>query len=206
MLDTIKTRGGKGMRSLGVIFTFVLLISVFALPATAREVAGKQIPEEIHLKNGTILQLNGVGIRYKLFFKIYIAELYLEHPSSDADQVVGTEGNRRIIMDFLYDDVPKEKLVDGWNTGFQQNLSEEKFNELKPKISKFNEMFTDMKDGDQVVLDYVPEKGTEIFIRGESLGHISGKDFNDALLLIWLGKEPVSSDLREELLAVADKE
>ncbi len=37
-------------------------------------------------------------------------------------------------------------------------------------------------------------------IRYKLKGIIQGKDFNDALLLIWLDKAPVNSDLKDKLI------
>jgi hypothetical protein len=104
-------------------------------------------------------------------------------------------------MHFLYDEVGQEKLVDGWNEGFSGNLAGEEQKKLQPRIDTFNAMFTEaMTSGDRIVFDYVPGQGTRVTIKGEEKGIIAGKDFNDALLSIWLGDEPVSSDLRQDLL------
>ncbi len=197
MLANLTTRGGKSMRH---VFLFFVLISL-AVPVAAREIADVSVPETIKLENGIPLQLNGAGIRYKLFFKIYIAQLYMQYPSSNIEKIIEDKGFKRVVMHFLYDEVSSEKLVEGWNIGFDGNCDEEQLANLKTRIADFNGMFNDVKRGDEILLDYVPEKGTEVIIRGESKGVITGKDFNDSLLLIWLGQKPVSSDLREELTA-----
>jgi len=103
-------------------------------------------------------------------------------------------------MHFVYSEVDKDKLVEGWNEGFHGNLSPQQFAALQDKINRFNGMFDTVKSGDEIFLDYIPGKGTEVRIRGQKKGVIAGKDFNDALLAIWLGKEPVSDELRQELL------
>ena len=61
-------------------------------------------------------------------------------------------------------------------------------------------MFTDAKKGEIIILDYAPENGTKVIIAGVEKGVIPGKDFNDAMLSIWLGDKPVSKDLKAKLL------
>ncbi|MCF8055060.1 MAG: chalcone isomerase family protein [Desulfocapsa sp.] len=173
-----------------------LLFLLVSSPALGLEIAGVTIPESL----SPALQLNGAGIRSKLFFKIYIAELYLEHPSPLATTILDGPGRKRVVMHFLYDEVKKEKLVESWNDGFTANLSPEQLKKLSSKIQQFNDLFVDIHEGEEIILDYSPDQGTVVSIAGESKGTIEGKDFNRALLSIWLGDKPVTNDLRDALL------
>lgn len=182
-------------------FFLILMVIFLSAPVFAREIAGVAVEEEIVNDGGTTLMLNGAGIRKKVFFSIYIAELYLEKREADVAKVMADEGARRVVMHFLYDKVGKEKLVDGWNTGFSSNLDEAALKSFQPRIDALNGMFNeDMVEGDRVIFDYIPGRGTVVNIKGSERGVIEGKDFNDALLAIWLGKKPVSSDLKSALL------
>ncbi len=197
MLVNIKLRGGKVMRAFFLAFTLVFL----ANPSWAKEIEGVVIEEQLVSESGVTLQLNGAAVRKKLFFKIYIAALYLANPSTEASSVIADEGEKRIVMHFLYDEVGKDKLVEGWNEGFAANHSAEALGLLQPRIDTFNAMFDeDMVAGDVIVFDYLPDTGTRITIKGNVKGVIEGKDFNDALLAIWLGDKPVGSDLKKGLL------
>jgi hypothetical protein len=182
------------------IFSVLLMVFLLSTPAFAREIAGVDVPEQIAVGNGVDLHLNGAGIRYKFFFKIYIAELYMEHPAAHAGQVIKDDGQKRVVMHFIYSEVEKDQLVDGWNEDFQASLGQEKFDTLKDRVNHFNDMFETVKSGDEILMDYIPGKGTQVTINGKVKGVVPGKDFNDALLGLWLGKEPISSTLRTELL------
>jgi len=173
-----------------------LLVLFFSSPATGVEIAGVTIPESLN----SDLQLNGAGIRSKFFFNIYIAELYLEHRSTEANAILDTSGRKRMTMHILYDKVEKEKLTDGWNEGFSSNLSPKELKNLGSKIQQFNELFTDVHKGEEIILDYNPNIGTTVTIAGNTRGIIEGTDFNRALLSIWLGEEPVGEALRDALL------
>lgn len=183
---------------------FLCCLFVFSgFSVNAKEMSGVIVQESVQV-DGTELQLNGAGIRSKFIFDIYIAELYLENPSSAADEVIAMPGRKRIVMHFLHDKVGKDKLVDAWNDGFKNNTEADVVVKLKDRIDQFNSMFTDVKKDDVVLLDFVPEKGTMVSIAGAEKGLIEGKDFNDALLKIWLGEKPVTKDLKKELLGLGD--
>ncbi len=177
--------------------TIILCVLLsFSTSSMALEIAGVTVPDNLD----TDLQLNGAGIRSKFFFKIYIAELYLEHPASNAAAVLDDTGRKLMVMHILYDEVSREKLISGWNEGFEGNLSEEQFKELSAEISQFNDLFVDVHEGEQIVLDYQAGQGTMVTIAGKKMGTVAGAAFNRALLSIWLGENPVTDSLREELL------
>lgn len=185
---------------MGRIVMMVLLVLCCSFPVAAREVAGVALEEQLTTDNGTVLSLNGAGIRTKFFFKIYVAALYLEKRGDTAEAVIGEEAAKRMVMHFLYDEVGQEDLIEAWNDGFNGNGTSEQLAALAGEIAKFNTLFSAVKAGDQIVLDYHPGTGTAVLIRGEHKGTIPGKPFNDLLLSIWLGKEPVTEDLRAALL------
>ena len=48
----------------------------------------------------------------------------------------------------------------------------------------------DLEKGEEMAFTYLPGKGTEISVRGQSQGTIPGKPFADALFACWLGPRP----------------
>ena len=167
----------------------------------AKEIADVHFEDSISVPGiDSSLQLNGLGIRYKLFFKIYIAALYLETPAQEVEALLQSNTARRLVMHFLYDEVSEGKLVKGWLDGFRANLISEDFKRLEPRIDRFNRMFETLREGDVVFLDYLPQQGTRVTVKGIDKVLIEGEDFNRALLKIWLGDEPVADELKEALL------
>jgi hypothetical protein len=61
-------------------------------------------------------------------------------------------------------------------------------------------MIPNVEKGDEIVLTYVPGKGTVVSAKNAEKGVIEGKDFADALFSVWLGPEPVQADLKTALL------
>lgn len=182
-----------------ILLLFCLL--VIGLPVNAQEIAGVAVQETIKADNGAVLRLNGAGIRTKMFFDIYVAQLYMEKPAASAAEVIAAEGKKRMIMHFLYKEVTKDKLVEAWNDGFKGNTGSEDLARLQERIDQFNALFEDVKKGDVIVLDFAPATGTAVTVKGLQKGVIPGKDFNDAMLKIWLGDAPVTESLKKELLS-----
>ena len=182
-----------------LLWTAVLLL-VCANPASAREMAGVAIADQVSQADGTVLQFNGAGIRSKFVVKVYLAMLYLENPHHDSQAVIADPGAKQLIMHFLYKKVGKEDLVEAWNAGFTGNGSPAQLESLQAEIDSFNAMFDEVKKDERVVLDYIPGTGTVVTINNAEKGIIPGKEFNDLLLAIWLGDKPVTTKLREALL------
>ena len=113
--------------------TLFIVFSLFLSAAHAKTIANVDISDTVsHSDQSTKLILNGAGIRTKFIFDIYVGSLYLEKTQKTSEDVYTAHGEKRISMHFLYDEVSKEKLVDGWNDGFNNNLTAEELT-LKTK-------------------------------------------------------------------------
>ncbi len=179
------------------------MVIMLATTARAVEFGGVQFADKLKLEGSPVeIQLNGVGYRTKFFFKIYIGALYLPEKSSSPEVILEQPGPKRIHMHFLYEEVEREKLVNGWNEGFENNNDEATLAKLKDRIEQFNNVFPTLREGDEVLLDYIPHKGTRVTIKGNEVALIKGKDFYQALLKIWLGDEPADEDLKEAMLGI----
>src|SRR5258706_5463826 len=88
--------------------------------ARAAQLAGVSMPDSLPVA-GKKLKLNGQGLRTKLFFKIYVAGLYIETPTHDATAIVAADAPKKIVMHFLYGKVTQQQLIDAWNEGFAAN-------------------------------------------------------------------------------------
>ncbi|WP_246540299.1 chalcone isomerase family protein [sulfur-oxidizing endosymbiont of Gigantopelta aegis] len=184
------------------LINIIILLSIsYSLPVFSREISDVNIPETISSQaSNTELKLNGAGIRSKFFFDIYIGSLYLETKVSTLEEIDKLTGEKSIRMHFLYSEVSKEKLNNGWLDGFENNLSKDTYEQLQPRIKLFNSFFTSVKKGDTINLNFIPNKGTQVVINEKLSGVVEGDDFFPALLKIWLGSEPADSDLKQAML------
>jgi len=166
--------------------------------AWAGELAGVDLPDEMTVSDAT-LKLNGMGLRKKLWVKVYVAGLYLEQTTTDAATAVGSEQVKRVVMHFLTDKAKKAKMDAAWVEGFEKNSPAE-FAALSDRVDIFKDYFGNMKNGDVIEVTVAPGQGAEVLLNGQVKGTIEGDDFAQALLRVWLGDEPPSEDLKVGML------
>jgi hypothetical protein len=176
---------------------FVLLVGIQSIQA--REIAGIAVPESVTINN-KLLVLNGAGIRKKFFMKIYVGALYLTVKQMNVSEILADPRAKRITMSFLYKEVSAERQVEGWNNGFRDNNSAEELEKLQDRINQFNLLFTVIRRGEVIRLDYMPEEGTHVWVNDTLRGTIPGEDFYQALLKIWLGPKPAEEELKDAML------
>ncbi len=167
----------------------------FAVPAG--EVAGVRMPDTITVE-GKTLKLNGMGLRKKVMFKVYVAGLYVETPTKAPEAIISSDQVKRMDLHILRS-LKASKVTEAIEEGFEKN-SKAQMPALKERLGKFSAMFSDVKEGDQILMTYVPGKGTSVSIRGTEKGTVEGKDFADALFAVWFGANPVQEDLKKALL------
>jgi len=177
------------------VVSLLMLVPV----AAAETIGGADMPEMLKAGDQELL-LNGAGLRKKFFIKVYAGGLYLQQPGqSDPQKIIMADEPMAIRMCWLRD-VPGDKIVNGWNTGFANSL-DGNTGPLQEKIERFNAVF---KDGcqeneiDEIV--YTPESGVAVYKNGMMVQQIEGKDFKEALFGIWLGEKTEVADLKSQML------
>ena len=170
---------------------------LLALPALAKELKGVKMPDTIDV-GGKTLKLNGMGLRTKAIFKVYVAGLYLEETSNDPAVITTKDQTRQVEMVMLRD-LEKAKIADAIQAGFEKN-SGAAMAALKDRLAKLTGAVPDLKEGQKFTLTYVPGKGTTMKGGPGADTVVEGKDFADALFSVWLGKTPVDEDLKQGML------
>ncbi|MGV6826106.1 MAG: chalcone isomerase family protein [bacterium] len=177
----------------------LIALMFFSTHGVAREIAGVELPDQVNV-NSMDFQLNGAGVRKKLFIDVYAIGLYLQTPSQSEAIVAATSTTKRVLMHIVYSEVSKKKMDKGWEDGFKANQTTAEYQALESRLRDFQAMFGDMQENDVVWLDMIPGKGVEVSINGEQRGLVAGDDFIRALVRVWIGPEPVSDDLKQALL------
>lgn len=164
--------------------------------AQAGQLAGVTLPDQATV-GGKPLVLNGMGLREKYFIDVYVGGLYLGAKTTDAAKAIEADEPKRIVMHFIYADVPAEKVRETFSEGFGSVSGAAA---MKDKVDKLNSWMTDLTTGDQIVLDYVPGTGTQVSVKGQVKGTIEGADFMRALWSVYLGPSPPTAKLKSGLL------
>lgn len=180
------------MRKVVIALACVCALSVPLLAATLADVT---LPDTMIVGNQTLV-LNGMGLRTKMFMKIYVGGLYVEKKTGDANAVIQADATKRVVLQFIYGEVTRDQMVESFSEGFKGNAP----GAIQSQVDQFLKAIETMKKGEQLVATYVPGTGTTLTIRGKDKLTIAGLPFAQALFSVWLGPKPPTSDLKNGML------
>ena len=179
--------------------TIVALIAILFIPPQieAAEIEGVNFDDR-YTTAGTSLALRGTGLlRVMVFAKVYVGALYL--PEDCSSKLALSDVPKRLEVEYF-------RSIAGDDFGFathkkiSENVDAQTYERLRSRIEYHNSMYQDVQPGDRYSLTYIPGKGTELALNGESKGVVEGDDFAAALFSIWLGSKPISESMKKELL------
>jgi hypothetical protein len=183
------------LRWLSVVTTVALS---FWCPAGAANLDGMQIPATMQV-GGKTLYLNGYGLRtYSILaVHIYAASFYLEHPSTSPDEIIRSPETKLLMVRFERD-INADQARDSWKTGLANNCLAPC--RLDPEdVQRFLSQVPAMHSGDNFNLLFT-QNGATISVNGQQIGTIPRRQFADAVLATFLGPNPASAALKQELL------
>jgi hypothetical protein len=183
------------------LFSLLLVVTLLAGAAVAREIAGLEMPDSIKAGDSDLL-LNGGGRRTKFGMTVYVGALYLPSPSSDPRAILAADEPMAIELHITSGMVTSEKMESATREGFENSLNGETA-PLKQSIDDFIAVFREkIEKGDRYSFVYRPEKGTEVFKNGKLSRTIGKLDFKKALFGIWLCDRPAQESLKREMLGL----
>lgn len=179
-----------------------LLVLGAAAEAQQVVVEGARYDQSIVL-GGQPLVLNGVGVRKRLVFDIYVGGLYVGKKAARTEELVGQPGPKRVALRFLRD-VEGDLFVNSLHVGLKANHSEAELARWQGQIGVLTTTIKTIalaRRGDTVYFDYTPQDGTRVSVNGVTRGPlIPGEDFYAAVLRVWLGEIPADAGLKKGML------
>lgn len=183
---------------------FYGLISILGLGSScfAKELAGVEIEEVVNLSlGGEKLTLKGTAVRNSARQSVYVGGLYLQNDAESVDEILENEGAKRFVLYCQNSTIKPDALIRALNLGITANHTEDELVSLQPMVEEFNNLWnSEIKEGDQVWIDFVPDRGTVITINEQEKGVIPGKLFYSAFLKTWLGDKPINPNMKKQLL------
>jgi hypothetical protein len=165
----------------------LVLVFLFVTPVVAGTLAGITLPDTLDV-NGQQMVLNGMALRKKVIFKVYVAGLYLPAKEKNGEKILAADEPRCTVMHFLRS-VDAGKINEAWFDGLKANTPNHS-PELKKQFDTLASLMEDLKDGEKLVFTYRPGSGTEVKVKGIIKGTLADKAFADALFSCWIGKKP----------------
>ena len=186
------------MRSKPILAAALILLAISLVGPAARagELAGVTLPDSLTAGTQT-LELNGLGLRKKAMIKVYVGALYLESSAKDAGAILAADQGKAIRLHFLRG-LSKAQLSGAFREGFEANATDKAGQ--KAAFDKMLALLSNVKEGDTLTFNYLPDKGTTLQVGEKKLGVFEGKGFADAVFSIWLGPKPPSEDLKKGML------
>ena len=185
--------------------TLAALAITFSAAAATVDVGGAKIEDAVDLQ-GSKLQLNGAGVRYRAVFKVYAAGLYVGKKVGTPEEVFAAAGPKRMSITLLRD-IDSNELGKAFTKGFEENSSKSELSKLVPGLIKMGQIFSDQKKmtvGENFTIDWIPGTGTIITVKGKQQGEpFKEPEFYAALMRIWLGPSPADFKLKDALLGKA---
>ncbi len=189
---------GKRGRAFRAALIVCAIIAPISFAVRAAELDGVQLPDTLQVE-GKSLHLNGFGLRtYSLLgIHIYVASLYLEHLSTDPEEIMRSPDTKLLTVRFERS-VSADDARKAWRDGLENNCMTPC--RLDPEdVEQFLAMVPAMHAGDNYSMLFVQHSAI-VTVSGHQIGTISKPQFADVMLATFLGPKPASPKLKRELL------
>ncbi len=186
-----------------MVFRVLALALLACGGAQAAELEGVQLEDRVQV-DGQRLELNGIALRTRMFFKVYVAGLYLPYKVTSAHTAIEGPGAKRIVL-VMMRDADAQQFCESIQAGLEANHSDEELGRIKPKVDALYAKIRtigEARKGMHIVLDYSSSaRATMLYVDGVPQGDaIRSPEFFRSLLRIWLGERPAQADLKRMLL------
>jgi Chalcone isomerase-like len=182
--------------------TAIAFLLVCAPPAmsSAPTIDGITFPDTFTV-DGHNLQLNGVGLRTLTLLRIhaYVAALYLEQPSRDADAIEASTGTKMLILEYLraaskerVQSIMRRSATRSCGAGGCPAADAGDFERLIA-------LFPDVKRGDNTTYVFSP-RGIQVLMNNVPLATFDNPDLARRVLDAFIGPQAASQSLRNALL------
>ena len=188
--------------ALGLLLAALFTAPFFTSPLAAATLAGVTMPDSAKAGPHDV-KLNGMALRSKAVFKVYVGGLYLPAEQHDWQKVLAADTPRRMDMQWVRS-VNKSQICDGWTEGLAANTPNASA-DVKKHFESLCSLMEDAKAGDRFAFIYVPDTGLQVAINDKPKGApLGGKPFADALFACWIGAKPGPGEaFREGLMGNA---
>ncbi|MBK8186944.1 MAG: TonB family protein [Cellvibrio sp.] len=150
--------------------------------------------------------LNGIASHQDLGKEQFIGALFAESITNNADTLLSANQPMRMELKILSSEgISARRFSRMWIDGMAINNNPEILTKQAPNIVKFDSLFKGrVISGDHIVFQLTRGQGVEVSINSIVLGNIKDDAFFSLLLSSWIGKIPLSSEFKDNMLKVGD--
>ncbi len=180
----------------------LVCMALLATAPSASTLEGQRFDDRARISTQD-LALNGLGLRTMLFFKVYVAGLYLPEKATTFRAIANMPGPKRLQLRMLRK-ADADDFIEALVEGIEENTSKAELVQLSTRMQQLTQIINAIGSvvaGDNLTFDFVPGIGTSITVNGVKKGTvIEGADFYNAVLKIFIGDNPVDDQLKAGLL------
>lgn len=201
------------MKTLSVLTVLILFTAALSFAEVREPKTGVSF-QETKDAGGKALALSGVGLRSKMMFKVYAGALYLD-PSVKSD-LASFKGQAANPTQALYDaickgaftkmfvlhfvrDVDHGKISESFEEGLEKSIKTDGPDAADVKAF-LQAAGADMKEGQEISVLINGDEITVTTPAGTSKA-IKNANLANAIAAIWLGKDPISDDLKKGMVS-----
>jgi len=171
----------------------LLLCAVALLPACILSASYSATP--------TLHERGSYRYVYAMFFKLYDLTLHTDAPKQVPPHVL-LNGQHAMRLEFTYlRTIKKPIILESAGKMLERNISPSEYAPIAARVERLNAAYTTVHKGDRSALSYQQGHGTQLEINGEHILTIEGDDFAQLYFRIWLGEQPISTEMRDTLVA-----
>jgi periplasmic protein TonB len=151
------------------------------------------------ISSGEELKLIGIGMHKELRNDIYLGALFVPQSVDNVEQITSDNVAKRMSLRFVtkYSD---RKVARHFKERLALNNPRNEWQPLTREIVQFSRIFKqDLEPGDEINIDHIPGKGTEIYLNGTLFQTINKPGFSQLLLNIWLGSNPPTKAFKQHI-------
>jgi len=186
------------LKRLAIVLACIWLASA----ASAATLAGATLPDSYSV-DGQPLVLNGIGLRTLTIFnvKVYVAGLYLQRQSQDAQQILASPGPKVIQLKFLRSG-SKAQVEKQYREGEAKNCGN---GGCAPSdqgdFERLVAAAPGVEAGDTSTYIFT-RRGVRVLANARVIGEFANPDLAYHLLAGFIGANPPSQELRSSLLGL----
>lgn len=177
-----------------------------AAPLYAMEIDGVKLDDTVRVGDQE-LKLNGAGLHYKWFVKVYVMGLYLADARASEAGVIDITGAKRISL-VLRRTVGSDTFSNAFLQSIKADTDKAELRTMVDQMLATGRAFGTIQEvskGDVFSIDWVPNRGTQYVLNGKPISDfIPGAGFYNALLKIWIGPTTPDVALKKRLLGLPE--
>lgn len=155
--------------------------------------------------DGKLCVRNGISSRSKFLVGLYDIALYLSEMSEDAEHIITSATAKQIRM-VTRRELKGSMIGKALKDGLRANCTADDYQRFEPILNELiDEVFKNdtLQEGEVFMIDISPSHGVRLSYEGnQDLPFLTVAGFDQAVLRTWLGQNPVSADIKKDLLGL----